>query len=135
MKYLKNKKYSLLSGLLKYSFVVIVLVSVLAPIFFVGADTTVNTGIENPLGKNGPQDLPAFIEIILNAVLIIGVPVVTLGFIYTGFLFVQAQGSSEKLKTAKNSLLYVVIGAALLLGSFVLSKTLKSTVDEIIKNA
>jgi hypothetical protein len=136
MEYLRNKKYSILRGLLKYSFVFVIFVSLFTSVVCFGeGGTTVTPGIVNPLGKEGPQDIPAFIEVILNAILVVGVPIVTLGFIYTGFLFVQAQGNSNKLETAKKSLFAVVIGALLLLGSFVLSKTLKSTVDEIIKNA
>lgn len=89
----------------------------------------VNTGIVNPLG--GVGDLPSFIEMIINFVLIVGVPIVALAIIYSGFLFVTAGGNSEKLTTAKKTLLYTIIGAALLLGSFVIAKAIKGTVDEI----
>ena len=92
--------------------------------------TQINTGIKNPLG-NGIKDLPSFIEAILNIVLVIGVPLVTLAIIYTGFLFVQAQGNAEKLSEAKKAFVYVIIGATLLLGSFVIAKAIKGTVDEI----
>lgn len=91
---------------------------------------TINTGIKNPLG-NDIKDLPSFIEAILNIVLVVGVPLVTLAIIYTGFLFVQAQGNAEKLSEAKKAFVYVIIGATLLLGSFVIAKAIKGTVDEI----
>lgn len=95
--------------------------------------TTINTKILNPLSSD-LDTIPKFILAILNFVLMIGVPIVTLAIIYAGFLFVTATGNSEKLKTAKQALIYTLIGAALLLGSLVISSAIKGTVDEI-KNA
>lgn len=92
----------------------------------------ISTGIKNPLGDN-VKDLPTFIQSILNFVLVIGVPIVTLAIIYAGFLFVVARGNSEELTKAKKTLLYTLIGAALLLGSFVIAKAIQSTVVELSK--
>lgn len=134
MKMLKAKKYSILQVVAKYSFVFILAVAVIMPFTFVTADVSVNTKINNPLGDN-IKDIPTFIETILNSVLVIGVPIIALAIIYTGFLFVKAQGNSEQITTAKKTLMYTLIGAALLLGSFVISKAIKGTVDEIIKTS
>ncbi len=90
----------------------------------------IDTGIKNPLGDN-IKDIPTFIKTVLDVVLVIGVPIVTLAIIYAGFLFVSAQGNDEKLKKAKETLLYTIIGAALLLGSFVIASAIKGTVDDI----
>jgi Type IV secretion system pilin len=87
----------------------------------------ISTGITNPLP--GIEDIPSLIATILNFVLVVGVPIVTLAIIYAGFLFVTAQGNEEKLTTAKTTLLYTIIGAALLLGSFVIAQAIKGTVD------
>jgi hypothetical protein len=98
-----------------------------------GADNTglnIKTGIINPLSSE-LDTIPKFIEKILEVVLTIGIPIVTLAIIYSGFLFVTAQGNSEKLKKAKQTFIYTIIGAALLLGSFVISKAIVGTVDEI----
>jgi hypothetical protein len=134
MKNLKEKKYSILKIIAKYSFVFILVFSFVLPFVFVNDVSALNSGIENPLGKTGPQDIPTFIQTILKVVLTVGVPVITLAIIYTGFLFVQAQGKSEELTKAKKTLLYTLIGAALLLGAFVIAQAIKGTVDEIIKN-
>ena len=72
-----------------------------------------------------------FIKKILEAVLKIGIPLVALAIIYSGFLFVFARGNSEKLKTAKNALLYSVIGAVILLGAWALAKVIADTVREL----
>ena len=133
MKFVKKNKYSILRMFLKYSFVIVIFVSILFPIVFVqGAPDTVNinTGIATPLTPEY-SDIPSFIEDLLTIVLVLGVPLVALAIIYSGFLFVQASGSSEKLGTAKKALLYSVIGAALLLGAWVLAEAIKTTVDDI----
>lgn len=157
MKFLKTKKYSILSTFLKYSFVVVFGVMLVTPFFFANAvlcadnvvrdvcpsnttgtngpsnttGTNINVKINNPLGENGPQTIPDFIKVIIDAVLVIGVPIAALAIIYTGFLFVEAQGNSEKLTKAKNALLYTLIGTALLLGAFVIANAIGKTVDEI----
>ena len=134
MKNLKEKKYSILKIIAKYSFAFVLVFSLVMPFVFTHADTTIKGGIDNPLGTTGPQDIPSFISKILTVVVDIGVPIITLAIIYTGFLFVKSQGNSEELTKAKKTLLYTIIGAALLLGAFVISQAIKGTVDEIIKN-
>jgi len=157
MKNLKKKKYGLLRFIAKYSFILVIGFSILFPIISInaacpgdpgcppagtgqeGAGTgsggvSFSIGIENPLGDN-IKDIPSFIEAIINIVLVIGVPIVALAIIYTGFLFVQARGNSEELTKAKKALLYTIIGAALLLGSFVIAQAIKTTVDDIKSNA
>lgn len=142
MKIFKTKKYSVLSNILKYSFVAIFAFSLLMPVLFVnnvesagGEGTKIVTTIKNPLGENGPQNLPDFIKKVIEIVLIVGVPIIVLALIYTGFLFVKAQGNPEEITKAKNNLLYVIIGGALLLGAFVIAQAIGETVDDIKKGA
>lgn len=84
--------------------------------------------VQNPISTDNLND---FIKKILEAVLKIGIPLVALAIIYSGFLFVFARGNSEKLKTAKNALLYSVIGAVILLGAWALAKVIADTVREL----
>jgi hypothetical protein len=51
-----------------------------------------------------------------------------LAIIYSGFLFVFARGNSEKLGKAKDALLYTLIGAAILLGSWAIAEMIQATV-------
>lgn len=90
----------------------------------------INSGIKNPLSSTF-SDIPSFIKGVLKAVLIIGIPIITLAIIYSGFLFVTAQGNSEQLKKAKKAILYTLIGAALLLGSMVITEAIQKSVDDI----
>jgi hypothetical protein len=92
---------------------------------------TVTTGIKNPLSAEFGSDIPHFITSIVNFVLLIGIPIIALAIIYSGFLFVMAQGNAEKLSKAKKTLLYTLIGAALLLGAFVVAHAIEGTVDAV----
>lgn len=95
-----------------------------------GGGLTINTTINNPLGS-GINDIPSFIEALVNIVLIVGIPIVALAIIYTGFLFVGAQGNPDKITKAKKALVYTLIGGALLLGAFVIAKAIGATVEDI----
>lgn len=134
MKILKTKKYSILSNILKYSFVIIFAFMIITSVAFGDPDNTVGTEvttkINNPLGDN-IDTIPKFIEEVINIVLIVGVPIVVLAIIYVGFLFVKAQGKPEEITKAKKAFVYTLVGAALLLGAFVIANAIGKTVDEI----
>lgn len=87
------------------------------------------TKLVNPLAGNG--DVPTLIRQILEGLLQIGIPVVALAVVYCGFLFVFARGNSEKLTKAKDALLYTLIGAAILLGSWALATMISGTVNAL----
>lgn len=74
------------------------------------------------------ETLNGFIKTLLEGVLRIGIPIVALAIIYCGFLFVSARGNSEKISTAKDALLYTLIGAAILLGSWAIAQLVSDTV-------
>lgn len=80
----------------------------------------------NPL-KNATS-LTALIQNVLVKVLQIGIPIVALAIIYSGFLFVFARGNEENLTKAKSALLYSIIGAAILLGSWAIAELIQNTV-------
>jgi hypothetical protein len=88
----------------------------------------------NPLENGGVRDIPTLVREILKIVITVGVPIVALAIIYSGFLFVAAQGNPEKLKKAKDTLLYVIIGAAILLGAYVIAEAIEATVAAIRGN-
>jgi len=144
MKILKTKKYSILSNILKYSFVLVFIFMLVLPVLFVGAvgpstggggpttggGTNITSSIDNPTNVD---TISEFIIAIIDAVMIVGIPIVVLAIIYTGFLFVKAQGNSEELTKAKKALLYTLIGGSLLLGAFVIANAIQATVDDITK--
>src|SRR3989344_1350540 len=90
-----------------------------------------NTGtgmLENPI-KVGT--LTELLQKAIDIVWKLGIPVIVLVIIYTGFLFVAAQGNTTKLTKAKDALLWVIIGSAVVLGSWVLAKALAGTVKNL----
>ena len=69
-----------------------------------------------------------FIKNLLENIIKIGIPIIALAIIYSGFLFVFARGNPEKITSAKEALLYTLIGSALLLGSWALAQLISNTV-------
>jgi len=85
--------------------------------------------IENPFKQN---TLKGLIETIINDILIpIGGVVAVLMIMYAGFLFVTARGNEGQISKAKQALLYAVIGAAILLGAWVISQAISTTIDQL----
>ena len=107
---------------------------IMIPVFSLAVDDNTLSGpsnegkIVNPLGPNGVASIPDFIKTFLEGVLKVGIPIVALAIIYCGFLFVSARGNSEKLSKAKDALLYTLIGAAILLGSWAIAQLISDTV-------
>lgn len=99
--------------------------------------TVSNTTLINPLnsGSCAPNQncLLIFLNKILEFVIKIGTVVVVLMLVYVGFLFVTAQGNETKLTTAKQALLWTIVGALILLGSQAISVGIHETVKELAK--
>lgn len=84
--------------------------------------------LQNPIKV---ETLPDFLKLILKAVVTISTPIIVLMIVYSGFLFIKAQGNSEELAKAKKAIMYTIIGAIIILGAAVLSEAIKGTVDDI----
>ncbi len=94
-----------------------------------GPVTSAVDGLENPIA--GVDTLTGFVKKILDIVMTVGVPAVALAIIYSGFLFVKAQGDPKALETAKQTLVWTVIGAAVLLASWIIAQAVCETVSDI----
>lgn len=68
----------------------------------------------NPLGTT---DIWTLMLDILDFIIQIGAIIIVFMMVYVGFLFVTAQGDTAKLTTARQALLWTVIGALILLGA------------------
>ena len=97
-----------------------------------GANTNNNstpiTKIDNPIEY---ETVNEFLKYIVEGILKLGIPIIALAIIYSGFLFVTALGNPSKLEKAKDALLYTVIGAAILLGSWGLAQLISETILQI----
>lgn len=70
--------------------------------------------LKNPLKSDSLIDL--FLTVLRGVVRVLSVFLVV-AFVYVGYQFAAAQGNSEKLSQARMSLLWTVVGAAILLGA------------------
>ena len=90
-----------------------------------GGANVITLTLQNPL--TGVNTLPDFITKVMTGIVELLTPVIVIMFLWTGFLFVKAQGKAEELVAAKKSLMYTIIGAALVLGAKGLSLVLQAT--------
>lgn len=90
------------------------------------------SGINNPTNITSIED---FVAKALNIVVDIGTPLVAFFLILSGFMFVAARGNEEKLATAKRSLVYTLIGAALVLGCWGIAQAVKGTIEDVTKTS
>jgi hypothetical protein len=84
--------------------------------------------LPNPTQFDSIQEL---IAAILDVIVMVATPFLVLAVIWSGFLFVTSRGNPEKLTRAKQTILYTLIGAALIIGASVLSGALSDVIGEI----
>jgi len=95
------------------------------------ADSNAISGrLINPVG-NTANSIPEFISKILSIAVQIGTPIAILFIVYSGFLFLIAQGNQTKLETAKNTLMWSLVGTFVLLGAEVFSIAIEGTVNQL----
>ncbi len=87
-------------------------------------------GLRNPLNSNY-SSIPQFISGALKVMVMVALPIITLFIVYSGFLFVLAQGNQEQLAKAKTNFVYVIIGAILILGAWVFASLIGGTISEL----
>jgi hypothetical protein len=86
----------------------------------------------NPTASAGIGNIQQFIAAFLKAIVQISLPILTLFIVYSGFMFVTARGKPEALNKAKQNFLYVIIGAILILGAWVLATLIASTATQVL---
>lgn len=89
------------------------------------------TGLENPLQAPTIQE---FLKGILGAAMYLGLPVIALIIVYSGFLFVTARGNSEKITAAIYNFKWVAIGTGVFLGAWALTNVIASTIALLRSN-
>jgi hypothetical protein len=85
-------------------------------------------GLINALQADSFEEL---VTDILDAVVQLGAIFLVLALVWTGFLFVQAQGSEDKIKQAREALFWSVAGGLILLGASAISLAIKGFVDAL----
>ncbi|PIR42100.1 MAG: hypothetical protein COV30_00140 [Candidatus Yanofskybacteria bacterium CG10_big_fil_rev_8_21_14_0_10_37_15] len=77
-------------------------------------DRTIFFSIPNPL-KGGADDLSGLIKIIAQWIFNLAIPIAVIMIIYSGVLFLTAQGNSQQVTKAKDVLKWAVVGLAIIL--------------------
>lgn len=84
--------------------------------------------LENPLNVGS---IEALLSLILDIIVIFATPVIVFFVIYSGFLFVTAQGNPERLKDAKRAFLWTIIGGLIVLGASAILAIIVATISSI----
>lgn len=84
----------------------------------------------NPLKVNTIAEL---LELILQIVTIFALPIIVFFIIYSGFLFVTAQGKPDQITKARNALLWSVVGGVIILGANLLLAVIQGTVQSLLR--
>lgn len=84
---------------------------------------------ENPLGGGiGVSTIPDFLLALVDFALLIGVPIIVIGIIYSGFLFVTGGDNESKVQKARFVFMWTVIGALVLFGAKGIAMAIQSTI-------
>jgi len=106
--------------------------------FLLAFPTVVTAGsLMNPLRPEAGDNLVSFLRFVLSVVIALAFPAIVLFIVYAGFryLVASAQGQPDKVKEINKTLLWAVVGALLVLGSWALVKAIEATVCAIAPNA
>lgn len=90
-------------------------------------------GIQNPLG-NGTDSFCKLIRLLLNVIIIFGIPIATLFLVYAGFKLILSRGNPEALKKARENLMWVIIGIGIFLGAWLLGQVIANTIIDLNVN-
>lgn len=96
------------------------------------AEAQGGTGKLNSPLNSAFSTIPALLAGFLKAIVMIALPIISLFIVYTGFLFVKARGNPTELATAKRAFFYVMIGAVLVLGAWLIANLLGNTVTQLL---
>lgn len=88
----------------------------------------VTAKLENPIQQDTFMEL---ISAFIKAVVQVAMPFIVFAFIWSGFLFVKAQGKEKELLEAKRAIYYSVLGAFILLGAWGFANIISKTVSTI----
>lgn len=106
-------------------------VLVLAVALVVHAQSTQSGYLNNPLASN-ISTIPGFLQTFFTALVKISLPIITVFIVYSGFLFVTAQGNKIKLEIARRNFLFVIIGALLILAAWILAQIIAGTLLQVV---
>ena len=84
--------------------------------------------IDDPTNFDADEGGTDLVVELLEVLILIMVPIITIMIIYAGFMYVSARGNAEQVNKATRALTYAIIGAILVLGSVVLANLVRDAV-------
>ena len=84
--------------------------------------------LDNPLGVNSFCGL---VIKLVQAVMVIGIPIAVLFIVWAGLKFVLAQGKPDALAKARSNFLYVVIGIGIFVGASLIANVIVNTLQDL----
>ncbi len=92
--------------------------------------TGTNFTLQSPLKNIGGID--QLVKVIIDSIVMpLGMSVAVVFIIYSGFLYVKAQGKPEEIKKAHKALTWTIVGTAVLLGAWVIAQLIGGTIDQL----
>jgi hypothetical protein len=88
-----------------------------------------STCLDNPLRFSS---IEGFIEGVLQAIVMIALPIIVAFIVYAGFKYIMARGSVSGIQEAHRNFTYVIVGTILILGAWVLATLIGGTVAQLL---
>lgn len=107
---------------------IIIYTSALLLPYFAFADCHEEGSIQNPIRACSFADL---IRDITQIILVVGLPLAALMIVLAGFQFVMAQGNEEKIKKARQTFYWTIIGAAVIIGARVIAEAVVNFAENL----
>ncbi|MEK7509401.1 MAG: pilin [Patescibacteria group bacterium] len=93
------------------------------------AECTGQDCLQNPLKF---PSIEKFIEGVLQAIVIIALPIITVFIVWAGFLYISARGNAGQIERAHQNFKWVLIGTILILSAWVLATLIGGTVRQLL---
>jgi hypothetical protein len=81
-------------------------------------------GIKNP--ATSIDSISGIVEAVVRIVRTIAIPFIVIMIMYTGWLFIAAQGNPDKLKGARTAFLWTMVGTMVVLSAELIASLLKN---------
>jgi hypothetical protein len=81
-------------------------------------------GIKNP--ATSIDSISGIVEAVVRIVRTIAIPFIVIMIMYTGWLFIAAQGNPDKLKGARTAFLWTMVGTMIVLSAELIASLLKN---------
>lgn len=85
-------------------------------------------GLQDPLKFCSIVD---FVQGVLQAFVMISLPILSFFIVWAGFKFVMARGNSGKLEDAKKNFYWLIAGAILILSAWALATLIANTINQV----